>query len=183
MVIHQKTREQEIEASLIYCIEYAFKGALQFENGKELAEYILQPDFVGEMTLYNTHSGQKEESSVGIRFLLSNIKRNKGTELKGLILDKNGLGIIDGVESIISESKNKTFTRKDVTLFGLSRQESLYICTASSNPSIYTGSIITSTSRGTIKLYPDDIEKILIHQELNSFYHDFMKQDFLKEEH
>lgn len=183
MVIYQRTREQEIEASLITYIECAFKGALQFGNRKELAEYILQPDFVGEMILYNLHSSQREESSVGIRFLPSNIKRDKGTDIKGLILDKDGVGFIDGVESIINESKNKTFTRKDITVFGMSRQESVYVCTESSSPLIYTGSIITPTSRGVIKLYPDDIEKMMIHAELKEYFNEFMKKDFLKEEH
>lgn len=187
MIMYQPTREQEVAASLITYINCAFKGALELRTSKELAEYILSPDYVGEMTLYDIHTGEKEESSIGIKFLYSinQSAENKivdGHKFQGLILDKNGLGFIEGLDRIVNDTTYKTFTKKNVTLFGLARQDSVYNCAAITNSGIYNGTILNPTSKGIINVCPDDIQKAITHAELNSYYKEFLRQDFMKEE-
>jgi hypothetical protein len=140
------------------------------------------------MFLYDFGGGRKEESSVGIKLLYLNNNEDAnesvdGKIFKGLILDKKGLGIINGLDSVVNGKSHKNFVRKDVTIYGLSHEETKYSCSAPEDSRIYAGTIVTPKSQGIITFYPDDIKMILIHRDLSEYYTQFMKQDFMKEEH
>jgi len=154
-------------------------GIVYFDD-KELKDYVLHPDFVGKINMHTLLSGGSEKFTAGFSYVNIGMIGDNTKVISGFMLDRTGVGLIEGTESIVNGVRNLFFTRRDIHLTGLISKEDdgEYNCYLPRGENTLIGDVKTPAGKGSIELYQNDINTIsrcILHLDIKENYNRFIK--------